>query len=115
MSANRRQYERVPLNVVTQIRTATLDAFMASHGVNLSIGGMFIISDEAHTLGDELFFQFVTERHETVIEGLGRVVHVSDGSGPAPAGYGLEFVSMSDAMRARIAELVLARATRRAS
>lgn len=98
--ADNRRHPRVPLDVLVQLRSDSVDAFRAMHARNLSIGGMFIATKEKRPQGAEIFFQFTVKDGGTLIEGLGRVVHVSDD------GIGVEFVSVLEPSASIIRALV---------
>lgn len=74
--------------------------------IDLSLGGMFLKSDAAYALGDEVRFRIVTEREGGVIEGTARVVRVQQAGPNGPAGVGLEFLDLVEPNRSMIEKLV---------
>lgn len=101
--SQQRKHPRVPLNLLVQLRSSSVEDFRASHGANLSIGGMFITTRDRRPVGSQVFFQFTLRDGGTLIEGLGRVVHVSDD------GMGLEFISVLEPSAGIIRALVAER------
>jgi uncharacterized protein (TIGR02266 family) len=102
---NRRRYPRVPLNILVQFRSPTLSDFANDYARNISIGGLFVETTKVKPLGTELFFQFTLDEGGTLIEGLGKVVHVSTAPGQ-PQGMGIEFVSVLEPSRSIINKIV---------
>ena len=95
-----RKHPRVPLEVLVQVRSDDVHTFRALHAKNLSIGGMFIETRERREQGAQVYFQFTVKDGGTLIEGLGRVVHVSE------RGMGIEFVSVLEPSATIIRTLV---------
>ena len=104
--AEQRQHPRVPLDVLVQVRSASIEEFRAVHAKNLSVGGMFIESQAARPMGASIYFQFTVKDGGTLIEGLGKVVHSS------AAGMGVEFVSVLEPSASIIRTLVEQRLAR---
>ena len=73
------------------------------HGVNLSIGGVFVKTTDRRPVGSQVFFQFTLRGGGTLIEGLANVVHVND------EGMGMEFVSVLEPSAGIIRALVAQR------
>jgi molecular chaperone DnaK len=105
---NRRKHPRVPLGLLVQVRSDSIDAFRAEHAVNLSVGGMFIKSAAPRPVGTQVFFQFTVKDGGTLIEGEGKVVHAT-AEGAEPMGMGVEFTSVLEPSRSIIRALVEAR------
>jgi hypothetical protein len=100
---DQRKHPRVPLEILVQVRSDSIDQFRAMHAKNISVGGMFIeVSSEnaKKPVGSDVFFQFTVKDGGTLIEGLGRVVHASD------KGMGVEFVSVLEPSKSIIRTLV---------
>ena len=108
-SEERRQHERVPLNVLIQYRVESFEEFLCEYAMDLSEGGMFIRTDEVRELGAMVYLQFSLKDGTKLIEGLGRVVHISPKSSSDNPGMGLEFVSFDEESRAMIKAIVDAR------
>ena len=104
--AEKRQHPRAPLGLLIQIRSDSIDEFKAVHCENISIGGMFLRTEQRRPLGAELYFQFTLAGRGTLIEGLGQVVRVT------PDGLGLKFVSLLEPSASIIRHLVEERLAR---
>jgi molecular chaperone DnaK len=100
MSQDNRKHPRVPLELLVQVKSDSVDTFKDVHAKNLSVGGMFISTTQKRAVGSEIYFQFTVKDGGTLIEGLGKVVHASD------AGMGVEFVSVLEPSRSIIRALV---------
>jgi PilZ domain len=98
--AENRKHPRVPLEVLVQVRSESINSFRAVHAKNLSIGGMFIETEEKRPDGSQVYFQFTVKDGGTLIEGLGRIVHVGE------RGMGIEFVSVLEPSASIIRALV---------
>src|SRR5262249_37753275 len=84
-----RVYERVPLAIEVEYRTA--GAFLVSYSSNLSKGGVFLDTPSPAPEGTELTLRFTIPPSE-VIEVRGRVKWVRpDATEGQPAGMGVEF------------------------
>lgn len=117
MGAERRVYDRAPLNLLVQFRLNDLEEFMREYAANISMGGMFIRTQEPHSEGAFIYLQFRLKDGQKLIEGLGKVVHVNPPT-HAQSGMGVEFVNLDADSRALIKEIVserLVRARRDAS
>lgn len=88
-----------------QVRLHDVDEFMREHAVNLSIGGMFIPTDNPHPEGAMVYLQFRLDDGAMLIEGLGRIAHVNGPEHPQP-GMGIEFVNLDEASREFIDEAI---------
>ena len=105
---NRRKNERVDAGFVIQIKCDTFNQFLEEHAVNISQGGIFIRTSQAYTIGTLLHFQFTSMDQGELIDGLGRVVHVTE----EPSGHhgiGLEFLNLSDQSEEMIEKIVSSR------
>ena len=109
---NRRKHPRVPLNLLVQVRSKDYDEFLHDVASNLSMGGMFLCTDQPKPEGALLYFQFTTDADGPLIEGLARVVRVVETGGGHPAGMGLEFVNVEEPSLQRIEEIVNERLAR---
>jgi uncharacterized protein (TIGR02266 family) len=84
-----RVYERVPLAIEVEYRTA--GAFLVSYSSNLSKGGIFLDTPTPAAEGTELTLRFTIPPSE-VLEVLGRVKWVRSAAADGqPAGMGVEF------------------------
>lgn len=109
--SERRIHPRVPLKLLVQFRLHDVDQFMREHAVNLSIGGMFIATPDPRPIGVLVYLQFRLADGGTLIEGLGRVVHVNDPKTDEP-GMGIEFVNLDEGSREFIDAAISARLNR---
>jgi hypothetical protein len=98
-----RKHPRVPLDILVQVRSDSVAQFRQVHAKNISVGGMFIATEEKRTKGDEIYFQFTVKDGGTLIEGLGKVVHVGTD------GLGVEFTSVLEPSATIIQTLVAER------
>lgn len=98
--ADKRQHPRASLGLLIQIRSDSIDEFRSVHCENISLGGMFLRTDQRRPLGSEIFFQFTLAGRGTLIEGLGQVVRV------APDGVGVKFISLLEPSASIIRHLV---------
>ncbi len=99
----KRKHPRVPLEMLVQVKSDSIEAFKAMHAKNLSVGGMFIEEAPPRPVGTQIYFHFTVKDGGTLIEGLGKVVHASD------KGMGVEFVSVLEPSASIIRTLVTQR------
>ncbi|MEO1175201.1 MAG: PilZ domain-containing protein [Myxococcota bacterium] len=88
----RREAPRVPLKLLVQVRVESVDEFYESYATNLSTGGMFLECEPGWQQDQMIYLQFRLPDGQTLIEGLGRVVHLH----PEPHGIGIEFINVDD-------------------
>lgn len=102
--AELRVHPRVPLELLVQVRSDTVEQFRQVHARNVSAGGMFIATPPAgatpRAIGTQVYFQFTVKDGGTLIEGLGKIVHAS------ATGIGVEFVSVLEPSASIIRTLV---------
>jgi uncharacterized protein (TIGR02266 family) len=107
--SERRRYKRVPLSLLIQYRFDTLDDFLAEYSTNISVGGMFVSTDQPREIGSLIYLQFYLRDGAKLIEGLGRVVRVekiSPDSADSDFGMGIEFVNFDDESMKLIHQIV---------
>ena len=92
---NKRRARRLPLNMLVQFRLDSMDEFYREYAANISVGGIFIKTLTPHPKGSMVYFQLSLGAGETLLEGLGRVVHINDSQSKMP-GMGLEFVNLDE-------------------
>ena len=109
MGRERRVHPRAPLNMLVQFRLPDMDAFIREYSANISIGGMFIRTQEPRSEGARLYFQFRVPDDGSVFEGLGKVVHINPPDHPTP-GMGIEFINLEENSRRVLDEIIRARA-----
>jgi hypothetical protein len=95
-----RRAPRVSLGLLIQVRSSSIDEFKQVHCENISTSGMFLRTKERRPLGVEVFFQFTVSGGGTLIEGLGKVVRITDD------GMGIEFVSLLEPSASIVRKLV---------
>lgn len=106
-SDNRRRHQRVPLSLLVQYRLNTFEDFLAEYSHDISLGGMFIRTEEPREEGSLIYLQFWLNDGSKLIEGLGKVVRVNPPGVPAkPAGMGVEFLNFDEDSMALISEIV---------
>ena len=93
MATERRLHYRSQLNMLVQFRVGDLKEFMREYAANISGGGMFVRTREPHPEGSMIYLQFRLKDGSTIIEGLGKVVHVNSPEHAIP-GMGVEFVNL---------------------
>ena len=106
---DRRKYPRVPLSLLIQYRFDTLEDFLAEYSTDISMGGMFIRTDQPREVGSLIYLQFYLRDGAKLIEGLGRVVRVSEpepDAGDADYGMGIEFVNFDGESMKLIEQIV---------
>ena len=99
-NGERRRFLRAPLSLLIQYRFDTLEDFLSEYSTDISLGGMFIRTEDPKDEGSLIYLQFYLRDGAKLIEGLGRVVWVNPpGSDPAedqPSGMGIEFVNFDE-------------------
>jgi len=113
---DRRRYPRVPLSLLIQYRFDTLEDFLSEYSVNISMGGMFIQTEDIREEGSLVYLQFYLRDGAKLIEGLGKVVRTnppgSDSEDDAPIGMGVEFVNFDEESMDLIRQIVERNRTR---
>jgi len=107
-SPPRRRHPRTPLALLVQYRASSLEEFLTDYCLNLSPGGLFVRTEAPHPVGTLLSLQFSLKDGSRLIEGLGRVVHVTSPEEEAAgkeAGMGIEFVELDEASQKLVAQL----------
>lgn len=104
---DRRKFPRVPLNILIQYRFDTFEDFVAEYADDLSLGGMFIRTDDTRDEDTHVYLQFSLKDGTRLIEALGRVVRVVDGE---EGGMGVEFVNLDDDSLALVEAIISERA-----
>lgn len=104
--ANKRVNPRSPLSLLVQYRFDSFEDFMAEYSADISLGGMFIRTDEPRPSGSMIYLQFSLKDGSSLIEGLGRVVHVTGPDDEGATGMGVEFVNFDDESSEFIEQLV---------
>ena len=103
-----RIYRRVPFATAVRLQFDRFRGFVEEYSANLSLGGMFIRTDEPAPVGTEMPIEFRLGHDYELIKGRGRVVWarrqaVDD---EHPAGMGLRFLELTPGSRELIFKLV---------
>ncbi len=106
--SDRRTSVRVPLNLLVQYRYDASDVLHCEYALDISEGGIFIRTDDPRESGSMVYLQFVLKNGIRLIEGLGRVAHVSK-FGSRLRGMGVQFVNLDDESKETIRLLVVSR------
>ena len=97
--AEKRRYPRAPLQLLVQYRFQTMGDFLAEYSSNISLGGIYIRTDQPREEGALIYLQFTLRDGSPLIEGLGKVVR-SNPPGDLPAGMepgmGVEFMNFDE-------------------
>lgn len=88
-AAERRRAERA--GVTVRIDYATVDEMFSEFTRDINEGGVFIETEKPHEPGTEVSMQFHLPGGDEVLQTIGRVVRVSNGSDAGPRGMGIEF------------------------
>ena len=102
---DKRRHPRAQLSLLIQFRFDSLEDFMSEYATDMSMGGMFIRTNEPREEGSMVYLQFSLKDGSRLIEGLGRVVRVNRGDG-RPDGMGIEFLNFDEESMALIEEIV---------
>jgi len=103
---NQRKHQRASLSLLVQYRFDTFDDFLGEYASDISLGGMFIRTETPRPTGSMIYLQFSLKDGSTLIEGLGKVCHVTPPGGERPAGMGVEFLNFDEESRSFIESLV---------
>ncbi|MFO0727663.1 MAG: PilZ domain-containing protein [Myxococcota bacterium] len=103
--SERRKYPRVDLNLLIQYRFDSFDDFLVEYASNISEGGIFLRTNAERPHGSMIYLQFALRDGTTLIEGLGKIVHVNPPDSAEP-GLGIEFVSLDEESKDMIRAIV---------
>jgi uncharacterized protein (TIGR02266 family) len=101
--SDRRQHPRAELKLLVQHRYEDVDAFVKEVATNISVGGLFLRTEQPHDEGSTIYLRFTLVDGLPLIEGIGKVERV--------AGMGIEFISLDDESRELIESIVTERYT----
>lgn len=108
--SDRRLFRRVPFFRKVQYRFESMDDFRSQFANDLSLGGMFIKTDEPEPMGTVIFLQFDLQDGSKILSGYGKVVRVNPRGVPDfDPGMGIEFLKFDDESLQRIRQLVAER------
>lgn len=105
----KRRHPRAPLQLLVQYRFGSVGDFLAEYSSNISLGGIYIRTDEPREEGSLIYLQFTLRDGSPLIEGLGKVVRVNR-PGEVPSGVepgmGVEFVNFDEESMTLIEQIV---------
>lgn len=104
-----RRDPREPIELKLRYKSASVDEFAERESGDLSLGGIFIKSEEPLEIGTLLKFEVQLADETSIIAGVGRVVWnrgEEASSESAPTGMGIKFVKMDEASRTLLEELI---------
>ncbi len=108
--SKRRRFTRVPVSMLIQYRFDNLEDFLSEYSVDMSLGGMFIRTDDIRDEGSLVYIQFYLRDGAKLIEGLAKVVWVNRADptqgNKLPPGMGIEFVNFDEESMALINQIV---------
>ena len=105
--ADRRRFERSLVTV--RIDYATVDEMFSEFTRDINEGGLFIETEKLVPPGTEVSMQFHLPGSDEVLETLGRVVRVSNGTSASSgmsSGMGVEFDELTSEDRTKIDRIV---------
>lgn len=106
-TTDRRIFRRVPFFRKVQYRFESLEQFKSEVANDISLGGMFIRTDEPEAIGSVIFLEFDLKDGSKLLRGYGKVVRVNPKGVPDfDAGMGIEFLKFDDESIARIRSLI---------
>ncbi|MBZ0119048.1 MAG: PilZ domain-containing protein, partial [Sandaracinaceae bacterium] len=103
-----RAEKRADIETQVRIRSHSVADFIAEHSRDLSVGGVFVATNEPMAKHTLVKLEIGTDEEEP-IRAVGRIIWTrtpEQASESAPAGMGIKFVKIGDDERARIAALV---------
>ena len=105
---NRRRYPRSALSILVQYRFNSFEDFLAEYSTNISVGGIFIRTEDPREEGSIVYLQFSLTDGSRLIEGMGKVVRVNP-PGSHATGMGVEFINFDEESMALINDICSAR------
>lgn len=102
----RRNHRRIPIKVL--VKYERMDDFLEDYTANVSLGGMFIQTDDPLPLGTRFRLRFQLPNLTRTIEAEATVqwVHRPDEAGPLTAGMGVRFDELAATDRAEVEALL---------
>lgn len=98
--ANKRKHTRVDVPLLVQYRFGALEELRTEYALNVSVGGMFISTQERRPPGTRVFVQLTTRDGAHFLQGEGKVIRSSDG------GYAIELLGFDAEAQAVLQSLV---------
>lgn len=105
---DRRSVGRVPVEAEVRLRFEDLREFVRECSGNLSLGGMFVSSDQPRPVGTRLRFDFRLTDDTPIVQGEGEVawVRASSPDPQRPSGMGIRFTEVDGMGREIIFKVV---------
>jgi type IV pilus assembly protein PilZ len=107
--ADKRRHPRAPLQLLVQYRFQTVGDFLAEYSSNISLGGIYIRTEQPREEGALIYLQFTLRDGSPLIEGLGKVVRSNPPQGLAAGmepGMGIEFMNFDEESMQLIEQIV---------
>jgi type IV pilus assembly protein PilZ len=102
---HRRRDRRLP--ILIKVEYLRMDDFLVDYASNISLGGMFILTEQPLELGTQFRIRFVVPGWADAIETRAEVRwRRSPGPGPLRAGMGVRFDGLAPNEKARIEALI---------
>ena len=98
--ANQRRHKRVDVPLLVQYRFGALEELRTEYALNVSVGGMFICTQEQKPIGTRVFVQLTTRDGAHFLQGEGKVVRSEDG------GYAIQLLGFDGQAQAVLERLV---------
>lgn len=99
-SANLRKHPRVDVPLLVQYRYGPSEELHTEYALNVSVGGMFISTQDSKPLGTQVYVQLTTRDGAHFLQGEGKVVRCVDG------GYAIELLGFAPESEAILEQLV---------
>ncbi len=104
MGAERRRSHRAEL--IVRVDYSTVDELFQEFTGDINEGGLFLETETPRDPGTEVLLRFSLPGSDQIIETIGTVVRISDGTDGGPRGMGIEFEDLQDDARAHIDQLI---------
>lgn len=98
--ADKRRHPRVDVPLLVQYRFGALEELRTEYALNVSVGGMFIATQEKRPPGTRVFVQLTTRDGAHFLQGEGKVVRAADG------GYAIELIGFDEEAQRVLGRLV---------
>jgi uncharacterized protein (TIGR02266 family) len=103
-----RDQDRVAMSRPIRVRYRLFQEFIQEMSTNISMGGMFVATEEPRDPGSQFDFEFLLEDGFTLVKGRAEVAWVRpDASGDGqPAGMGVRFIELEETGKVLIGKIV---------
>ena len=108
--SGKRVHPRSPLTLLVQYRFESIDEFVSEYAEDVSLGGMFIRTDEPPEEGSVIFLQFTLRDGSKLVEGLAKVCwclppNKASKLGRVP-GMGVQFLHFDEESQTAVKDIV---------